>query len=101
MLLLKCATFKESTFKGWSVPIYVYIYIYTHIYLYIYVYEYIVYILYIYIYYVHIIYIIYVTLISGIENGGQGREYQNWAKGWVNFTKSAQYPTGSKETQRK
>ena len=52
-----------------------------------------------YIYYVHIVYIIYV--ISGIENGGQGREYQNWAKGWVNFTKSAQYPTGSKETQRK
>ena len=52
-------------------------------------------------YYVHIIYIIYITLISGIENGGQGREYQIWAKGWVNFTKSAKYPTGSKEMQQK
>ena len=36
-----------------------------------------------------------------IENRGQGWEYQNFANGWVNFTKSAQYPTGSKEALRK
>ena len=36
-----------------------------------------------------------------MKNGGQGREHQGGSTSWVNFTKPAQHPTGSKDTSRK